>query len=526
MPVPRIIQNLPRLAQIQAVPSEYPAERLPTFPALERTSVLRFEQNKATTVSGDGDTYFLICRSPVYPVWKTYTFTSSGIYHLFRGQSDVPYRTFYADHKFDYLDNEGSEAEQKVGLGTGPDLLPVMKDDEERTWFFVSRGMYFCVELELDFNATGGKWAIEAEFCPSLNICESTSFVTTADECTAGGSGSTGYINIAVPTAFLTIGVGGWVHLKRMSCLVSATSAPTTGSAQAPVVKVGVSTSPTGFAAAGGTVDYVWQPMFQSPPEFTIAPKIYSSARCNALGVLFQNVSRVVAKEGTVSAVRVCDATYALNEYAAPDFFNMVFDDSAIEDRYTGLLEKGFYAYAPPDQFTSNFHDFETRNFGRALKRAVQRDHSFAYYHLVRMVDYNATDPTNLFVSVFSHFEWRNTSMLWNIGLSRIPLEEWHRAQLVLMKLGFFFENPSHLSAIAALAKSAAMRLWPYVKPALQNAGRTLLVSAANTVTKKLLPNTSQTQVMLRSDRKTRTQRRPPGPKNKSVRARQNKRRV
>ncbi len=70
--------------------------------------------------------------------------------------------------------------------------------------------------------------------------------------------------------------------------------------------------------------------------------------------------------------------------------------------------------------------------------------------------------------------------MLWDIGISPIPLEDWHRAQVALASIPFFYENFIHLSMIASAARAASARLAPVLVPIAKKAGKAMILSAAN----------------------------------------------
>jgi len=214
----------------------------------------------------------------------------------------------------------------------------------------------------------------------------------------------------------------------------------------------------SGSVAAVGTASGLLP--LAPPAELSNSVTPYLSSRCNAAAVLLSNVTSVMNKEGTVIAVR--------HAVGSRPFWSEGWETGAMtsdiyavspQDKYFGLLEKGLYAYTMGDKATAEFADCYDENLNVPLFNL----RGFNYVSLITLYDMDSTSVTNLAVTVDYTLEFRTTSMLFPNGYSTSTLEEYHRAQMAMVRCGMFFENPIHLSAIAGLISKAARLIAPYV---------------------------------------------------------------
>jgi hypothetical protein len=233
-------------------------------------------------------------------------------------------------------------------------------------------------------------------------------------------------------------------------------------------------------------------PVVAKPPEWEAAVIPYSNTRSTAAAALFTNVTAVLNKEGTVGACRVPVNTPGV---FSSDPYLAVAPGVAPKDRYWGPLERGFYAFSPPDQSTELFRDYrQTAEANVNLYPRFYLD-GFDYIVVIQFTDMDATAGTNLAITIDNHLEFRTTSMLFPTTFSMTSLESYHLAQMALAKQGCMFENFVHLATIANLVRTAVTQLapvvMPYIKPAAVSAGNFLLNKAVNAINDKL----HQTQV-------------------------------
>ena len=441
--VRRGVSSASQLAQMQAVPRDHKPCRLPTFPAIERTSLAKLTTTMGLKLSTASDTDFMVFRGLKDCLWRRYT-SSDG---------SLAWNSYYAISGIfgDVPGNPGAEMNLMNiirdadfgGPAVSGDMLayPKMIDRAGDVWFYNPSGGTFRVELTFSASVTSGSFDLYLERITGFDTDESRTF--RLDTTITG----------AVITATTTS--AGWYKIFKLVNKLGG----------APLVvlnRMDFITVKTAGALSAGVG--AWLPVLASPPEYSTYQRIYSDSRCNASSFLFQNTTAVLNKEGAVQAVRIPVSGATLFDTAGDTALNSALANNAASERYVGLLEKGFYMFVGPDQRSSNFIDWTNGLF----------PDSFAFVQIVRFSDYGDS-ATSMMLSWDFHVEFRNTSMLWDIGIATTTLEEWHRAQIALATIPYFYENIIHLQAIAIAARAAAMRLAPIVAPIARRAGQALI---------------------------------------------------
>jgi hypothetical protein len=481
-----MVGGLAQLAQVQAVPHEYPPLRLPTFPSIERTSVLKFVANAQTSVESR-EKVFILRRDPVVPVWHSAPFTTAltQVYTFDPSTSGL-----YQKPNFPNL--QGGNYDVSILTDTKPfatllfpatpvQTIPwILGKSSKENWYYIPCGMVGIVSVLVDASPAGGAWELTFESTLDFSTNDASAAATVAS--TLSGN----YINFVVPAEGffrpLTINVQTAVGnaLQISSVYVGFTSNGTV---------------PFTTPSAPASTIYPFIPLLSQPIEPGV-PQIYEGARANAVAMLISNSTAVLNKEGTVEAYRVQDSgSMVLNYTTAIGNLTRFSEHAAPPDRYLGLMEKGIYAFTIPDQGSANFRDWTMQLWGGQTVSLVQLDNA-AYDFVIGCTDLTA-GATNLSITIDIHLEFRNATMLWPIGVSMVPLEEWHKAQLALHKIPCFHENPLHLAAIAGVARAAAMRLAPYAIPLLRSAGQYVLDKTISSISSRI-PNMDQrTQVQI-----------------------------
>jgi hypothetical protein len=130
------------------------------------------------------------------------------------------------------------------------------------------------------------------------------------------------------------------------------------------------------------------------------------------------------------------------------------------------------------------------------------------YVNIIQFTDIDSVASTTLAIQLDRHIEFRNTSSLFTVGYSHIPLETYHTSQMALANLGVFFENPLHWAALAAQIRRAvsvvAPIAAPYVKRAAIGVGK-YLVDKATTKLKSM----EQAQIVKKPPPKAQPRKRP-----------------
>lgn len=468
------------LAKTVVDPHDHKPVRLPTFPNIERTSILPFVSTTQSVVSASGTSLAMLCRSPVAPLWFTQTNTHAGSSDFAFTMGSSTFRIpLMAGEQFDLRNVMIGKPNTGI-TGTWPWWYGLAVDRNNEYWFWAPAGMTVYTVLYLSAGVGSGAWTLEYEYTQGFQTSDTSRVGVTVAY--SGGS-------------LVSSGITSTGFFFRPLLLVCNTTSTDVVSVTNITVKSSTN-SASAFLPGTPVAITALAPLLRTAPEFSLAPKIYSSCRLNACSALFQNTTAVLSKEGSVEAVIVSSSAVDPPVLSATFDYTSMASDIAASCRYTGLLEKGFYTFSLPDVKASTFRDCGQLGADGGITQLLNLD-SFDYLNIMRFTDYSSP-ATNLLVTVDVHHEFRNTSMLWPVGFSTIPLEEWHKAQIVVQGMLPFFENPTHLMAIANLARAAAIRLYPIVRPvataALAAARDKVLSMAAGALRTRM----GQTQVPLR----------------------------
>lgn len=467
--------NLSNLAQTIAVPHDHRPLRLPSFPNLERTAVFPALSTGTLAVAGGAIRELLVVRSAVYPVWSLTPATAVGnTISLF----------FVSSAAFGNLDRLGDSyvfpmdmPVAYTALGTDPTAATAIYPVGYNNGACYAMSSTGSAKVQLNFSngAAAGTCDIVFELFDGME----TRHVTVASATIAAGTCSAGVTD------------KGWFRPYSVT-LVTTTAAPGTLTS----VCFGIAGAGPLIAPTPASMQYL-APLFP-PPEFAVSALPYSSTRSNAVGVLLSNVTAVLDKEGTISAARipvsaaVAAGTAGVWSASSSGTYTTVISNVHPQERYFGPMEKGLYCFTMPDQASEKFRDLRSDVSslpnGAGLLPRMHLD-SFDYVSFVQLADLGGNGTTLAF-TVDNHLEFRSSSMLFPVGFSTVPLEEYHASQMALASLGVFFENPIHLATIAALARAAAAKFAPIVMPYARGAamavGQKLLSSATKFIGSKM----------------------------------------
>lgn len=403
----------------------------------------------------------MLCRSPTYPLWGT-TAPAVGV----AGQVVALWTYGNASEVF----SVGTFTETNLPVDVDPpiasgsfasawaDLYVIGKRGDRFGWY-VPQGYSAYIQLALANNVVGTAQA-EVSWVPLSDDSDTDVFTTSLSVSSSG-------------TAFNFGGVGGgFMFLDGLRCLTVASATSLVG------IQAGFSTTSSVLSRF---------PLF-TPTEFSTAPLVYRATRVTACAALFSNVSQVLNKEGTVDAARLNSKTGALLSGTGSRI-----STTHPKDRYFGPLEHGLYTYTMPDaeseQFVDHVWDVDNTangnvpNFVITTPKPVFVLDNIGYKNSIMFSDLDPSSTTTLAVTLAIHLEFRSSSMLFPVGFSTVPLEEYHKVQMALAQLGCFFENPVHWAMIGSAVRAAVAKIAPVVAPyaraALVHGGQMLLNAAA-----------------------------------------------
>jgi hypothetical protein len=458
-----------KLAKTIAVPRDYRAERIPTFPALERTGVLSFTDTNTVTVPSESSLAALVCRDPAYPVWVTSrpSPSSYSFYSVLTGTGDdfVAPANSHTPIPLGALSNFYTNSGSSF---TALDYsMPVIKY-RENEYFYNTTGFG---GIQFTFNSAPGSVTVTLAF-ETLNSVNNLSVIvyTLASVVVVNGAG----LIFTLPTDCMAF---------RMTSLSMVCTSATVCTCSA----YGVTTQTTSIAVPlsvpTGTAASVLFPL-SKPVEAVSTTVPWKAVRSTAVGALFSNVTAVLNKEGTVKAARLSTEVLCPLSYLSYDTaINKVYP----KDRYFGAMENGLYTFTLPDLGSEIYRD--TLNMGSlsviptwvavpSPPGTFDLD-KLSYANIISFTDIGTADTT-LAVTVDRHIEFRSSSVLFPLGYSAIQLEAYHAAQMALVQLGVFFENPLHLGLIGAAVAQAVRTVASYAYPVVRQVGQAALAAAGD----------------------------------------------
>lgn len=441
------LKSLDQLAKTIALPGDYSPVRLPTFPALERTSVLQLNAT-TTVVIPATETRAMLVKQGCSPLW--YDFVSSATtQYTWATLYDLGPQINTMAASSEYVIPDGTCTRftsgniPKVGtmiatenFSTLPGAIPIGVDDRKRPWTYLPAG--YDAQVVFDCGTTaptpGAQMLVTFEILePSYNVTAQTVTLTAADNVYAG---------------VLIAGTTRWVRPVAITMVTAFTSTYQ-------VLYVLVASDATFSTAsktltAGSTVLRALLPAVLTPGiETSTVP--WEGARVTAASALFTNVTKALNKEGTVLGGRLLPANVNYFDVTAASFSQL-----HPTEKYFYGLEEGCYTYLAPATDQTEFRDYVISFYDNVSVAVPDKfaDRTYPAYNIDQRAPVNMfvfSDPdggTSLAVNVDWHVEFRNNSVLWPVGISGITLEALHQAQLALVSAGFFFNNVDHKSIL------------------------------------------------------------------------------
>lgn len=457
------LRSLPQLSRAICMPGDNDPVRLPTYPALERTSVLAFNSTDTISVGPTAQPTVplrgMLVKNSVTPCWLDTVGTSGYAWQmrweaLFLGGSATSIPT---GCRFEQMPTELGGASGVTSLFTvtgalSPKAVPV-GEYRDSAWLMVHKDCFlniFISQANGSVVATGdAKMEFEVYYPGGDLTSNEIACVKIGGTPTPGWYGKyqmprTGFVR---PNA---------AHLIESSACVGYTTF--------------VASNSVGYLNYSGAFTLSFDNVASRPVLLpaVVAPALstsvipFSNTRTPALSALFTNVTKALNKEGTVNAGRLNPAVVNIFDFNTDSFTNLL-----PSEKYFYGLENGFYTYSALSDSADHFRDEVFTATTSVVARPWLNLDDLSLVNCFVFTDPDGT--TNLAMNVDWHVEYRNTSVLWPSAISSVSLETAHQLQLVLLQTGFFFENNTHRPWLKALTDSlSAMR--PYVMPMLQGA--------------------------------------------------------
>lgn len=454
LPSSHPVKALTGLARQIALPSEYAPTRFPSFPALERTAVIGFNQPADLYLEANVNTRLMLTRQPTFPAWADQVRTGESYYSAYQSNrlgSDFTDGTVAI---FDQIAELGSE---RTG-GIFPDISSYAAATErpigcDNSLHSPNSPFMYIPSSYKTFVVIGNQGAMPAGnynvWWEKWESPGETSQFSTLLTITAGNSGG---------GASVVVSGNSWIRPLRITMNITPGTGPSfiglTLITAAGNVTYIPSTSTPGSIASAITATKAFLPLV-APAEYANSEIPWRSTRLTAVALLATNVSQVLNKSGTILCGRLSPATSDVFNAVAADLQNLHPAEKAWLP-----LESGMYTYCPPSTDMVMFYDY-SKDWGIESAPIYRLDNDA----MVNVASIRPTAAEQLAVTVSWHQEFRTSSALFQLALSGITLETLHQAQLVLATAGFFFDNWHHEFILSALT-SAAGKVVPHLLPA------------------------------------------------------------
>lgn len=444
------------------LPADNKPLRLPaTTP--QQTAIFPFEQVKTETIPVGGCSY-LIFMDPVYPIWKSITSSITGGY---KTAFTPPSTGVLAVQPFpqsagasiqislsyeDWTAASATWGSPSMPAGVVAGVVPAQTGDNTNLWWFVPSGTVPAVQfVGTAANLTGGTWAATLQRTVDGTVENSKKFTVEV------GVGSAATLLDFVGG---TETQGGWYRLCSLMCVVKPT---TVNDAVVTTINVGWLSGGTLSVPTATTLNSYYPVASLGAPEIGVAAPIYDKCRLNAGSFLFQNVTAVLNKEGSIraGALKMAGRTVFFSPASVEAYWN----DSIPSKRYTGRLENGLYTFMQPEMSLLSGTAFADSTSGQNKNNAIFNLEPLNTFYYISFVP--ASEAQTLQITYVCHHETVNDSMLYPTGVCQMPTENYRQAMLAALEVVPFVENPIHWAALGAAAKRLAGYAWQKMRPNL-----------------------------------------------------------
>lgn len=504
------LRSLPQLCKTICLPGDYSPVRLPTYPAVERTSVLALNATDTYPVgppdAKSAPTRGLLFKHSVFPLWldQNSTATSLGDSRPLGWWMEWAVKAQAASGDVLVLPNAYA-----WGSGSGNTTNGVLINDMTALRSYVPVG-----ELESEpYLYTGkGSYGIYVK----VPTGSPTGTIDIVIDCATPGGEKRQQIYTLNAVA------GGWFasilsdgYFVRPSGITQTSSSFAANSVTIVACSAVATTSDPRVltVTSNGIVPFTTQsgvtpatlavpsmlPFFNAP-GLDVSRIPFSNTRCTAVSALFTNVTKALNKEGTVLAGRLNPTSMNVMNFSASSFATVL----PCEKYYYGL-ETGFYTFAP---LVSNSEEFSDDVYSRAGESSFTPWMHLGNKGLINSFIFSDPDgDTILAINLDWHIEFRNSSVLWPVAISGVSLETAHQVQLALLEAGFFYDNTIHTAILNGLMNAVNR-----IMPAMKAAGRLALrnVPGVSTTMRAVTREMNRMSVSKRTPPRRRRERKPP----------------
>lgn len=425
-----------RLATMFALPHEVKPIRLPTIPAV-MTGTVDLMSDDTRSVSSSAAKRYALCRDACFPLWSDRIVLACGGIRSTGVDIGTEIGTVLQIPPLDTKFSAGRVVDGVILPQLEFEDLAVVLGRDDNTVLYIPSGSYVQLVVE-----TGAAVAVASRLQVTLRsylngdwVHSTVTLVPSANQFIY--CGNAGFV--ATTAGSLDAGINPVGFTQVVSARVSTAVATAAVNCN---FKFGWSTSTNVIPAPPDPDEelLIFIPSFV-PPEFRNSTLPYKRTRANATAMLATNVTPVLQKEGTILAARLQVSTVDMFAFAASNI-----NSSHPSQRYFGALEAGVYTFTGPTAQIDTLDDC----VGKATIEVPTFDYmADPLYNAIIFNDLDSTTPTTLAISLYTHLEFACTSSLFQIAVSGMSIETLHQAEVKLLRIGYFHENPKHVKGIA-----------------------------------------------------------------------------
>lgn len=427
------------------MPEFYRPVRVPTYPMVDRTSVVELKAPLAYQQPA-ASSKIMVARQASLPLWTTFL------------SSNVHYQATWS--------SSGDDTGGRIGLVAAPKLKSVHNGANS----VASISRFVCATTS-PYTATYPPVATDSveqtdyiyippgfRFCVAFSYGNVSSVVTDGTVTVISSNGTTSNLafnggtigDSSCVTPFIITGDADSSWWRPVAVSVTGVNFSTVTdpvltffvtNATAPTFVKSVTANTIGSVTLGGGVASAMMPLY-TPPEAITAPFVFDDTRVSAVAIRVINATKIMNKEGSALGARVPPSL---------DPFSITRDSLALlpESEKTTIdvvSGNGFYTHLAPGPDYSDYKHYITKtNDPIAVEPPIQIPAydltSTAHAHVIFIADADQATPNSWEITVGVHLEFRAITQLFPTSLTTASLETYHRAVLMQAQKGYFIST-------------------------------------------------------------------------------------
>jgi hypothetical protein len=407
--------------------------------------------------NSDGSS-FLIFKDPAFPVWthSIGSLTASAVVNVIPSLLEMPQEP---GERVDF-DVLLSRVQSTTTAGTWParwhpDTVLGNFNEDPAPWVYIFFGTFGWVQVNCGGTSSfvGGSWFTVIQFVPTFDR-------TAIKNIRAGATSVAGASTITFRFAVADTLAGGWFRPVCVECITAPTTVTVCNLAS---IDFGWTSGGTILTPTASTISCFYPLVGCTAPELTTSHAIYSRCRLNGFSLLASNTTARVNKEGKVVAAvfTVRGSNSSTHPFKRSNLLSGL-PSINVRQRYTGMLEKGFYTYVQPQYCDDKFTEHYYYNAASSYQPLMNLDKHKCFTFIDATC---AANSQTLLITADWQMESLVNSQLYSQAVTTVPYEELRQIEAEALNTVPVCENPLHLSAMARAVQGASRVAWRAFKP-------------------------------------------------------------